>query len=424
MNRLIENHIIFYIALFIPFLNMFLAPHVYMIRGGLVISVVSLLIIAFNFKNVIFILRKKILFSLFIIIELVSIFGYYKLRNEIELSKISFLILSNINYLLLPQLIFFITGVWAGKNKTSINRGINIVLNLNFILISLGILLYVIRPSFYLDFIEYNFPAGFVFYGGFYPRLISFLGDSMSIGVLCSSSFVLSIIYTDRKWKRFIYPAFFLVGCIMSMQRGAWLSISMGLFLLFLWKHKMIFSYLRKVNKNAFFIILFLLLMSSIIMLNFNNEVAGNFFQELGNRFGRISTAISERTSQWENVKYALDYSILFGKGLGTLSHKAVNVGLEGTIPDGNYFRIIGENGILGASAFFLLLAVALLASYFTKEKGLSIAICIYVFQAIGNNVFDLYYASFIFWYILGICHSNISYYYHNGKYKISVNAT
>ncbi len=407
---LFETHIVFYIALLIPFLNMFLAPHVYMIRGGMVLSVIALLMISFNLKDVLKILRFKVLFSFFIFFEIVSLFGYFKLKSEIDTKTISFLIFSNINYLLLPQLMFFLLGVKNGINQLSIKKSINIILNLNFILILMGVILYIIKTDFYLEFLKYNFPKGFVFYGGFYPRLISFLGDSMSIGVLCSSSFILALVYSDQKWKRILYPFIFLVGDVMSMQRGAWLSLFMGTGLLMLWKRKLIFDLLRRVNKKILLSIFLVFILAIIVISFIDIKALDSFLQELGNRFGRITTAISERTSQWENVTYALEYNPLLGKGLGTLSHKAVNVGLSGTIPDGNYLRIIGETGILGGLSFLCLLGIAFLAAYKSNQKGLSIVLVIYSFQAIGNNVFDLYYASFIFWFVLGLSHSSISY--------------
>ena len=143
-------------------------------------------------------------------------------------------------------------------------------------------------------------------------------------------------------------------------------------------------------------------------LLGFGLIVSSNFieidspiFVDLFNRFNAIDNAFNERSYQFENFIYLIS-KFPFGVGLGLLSHKASDLNLLYTTPDGNYYRIFGETGFFGFVSFATLIISSVYKSYKRKLKLFFIIIIIYLLQSLGTNVLDLYAASFFFWYVIG----------------------
>ena len=345
---------------------------------------------------------KNILFIIFMLIELLSFLNmiFYPLSREF-VEKNPTMIFQGISYILIPQVFFYTAGSIIGTNQHSINKNISIILHVNFIMIIIGIILYLLRPDFYLNFQERVLGDIFNYYNGKYPRLTSYIGNSMIIGNISATSFILSIKYIRQKKKRNIFLFTFLFALILSFQRGAWISFLISLFL---------YYYLDNFFKNgkitlkksylSYIIILSLILPFLIYYFIDNYDIV-----QLYNRISSIGNALNERMYTWKYAENILKENI-FGAGLGMLSHKSANLGFKYSIPDANYFRIAGEIGIFG---FFIFLLILFIAIYITLRKKLIVLFSffvIYIFQAIGTNVFDLYYCSFLFWFILGIIYS------------------
>src|SRR5690606_10385145 len=88
-------------------------------------------------------------------------------------------------------------------------------------------------------------------------------------------------------------------------------------------------------------------LFSPLIILLLTNFVD---FKSIFDRFLAITTGISERSNQWTYLN-TLDMELIFGNGLGTMSHKALDIS-EFLINDGGYFKLIAETGIIGFLLF------------------------------------------------------------------------
>ena len=119
------------------------------------------------------------------------------------------------------------------------------------------------------------------------------------------------------------------------------------------------------------------------------------------NRFDAFENAFDERSNQYDNFLYIIS-KYPFGLGLGLLTHKASDLNLTLTTPDGNYYRIFGELGFIGFFSFLFLILKSLYFSFKKRFKLYFIILSVYCLQAFGTNVFDLYAASFFFWYIIG----------------------
>ena len=113
-----------------------------------------------------------------------------------------------------------------------------------------------------------------------------------------------------------------------------------------------------------------------------------------------------ERADQYESFAVVFK-TYPFGLGLGLLSHKAANLGLLFSTPDGNYYRIFGELGIMGLVSFCALVFSTLFKAFKRRMHLALLVVSIYLLQAAGTNVFDLYAAGFLFWYFIGFVNGN-----------------
>jgi O-antigen ligase len=141
--------------------------------------------------------------------------------------------------------------------------------------------------------------------------------------------------------------------------------------------------------------------LSTVFILKRYVDIESPIFIDLFNRLNAFDNAFNERSDQYVNFLYLI-FNFPFGVGLGLLSHKASDLNLLYTTPDGNYYRIFGELGFLGFISFLILILSCLYKSYKQKLRLFLIIIMVYFLQAFGTNVFDLYVASFFFWYVIG----------------------
>ena len=308
------------------------------------------------------------------------------------------LLLNGLSYILIPQVLFYFIGFNLAKasdsNLDQVKTSIIFIFGWVY---TLGLVLHFSRPDFFNAFLERmflnEFGSGYV---DFYPRMTIYW-NSMIVGVLGVCFFWLSIYANGIKmfWK-WILGVVFISSLLFSVQRGAWLALGFSSLLFIL----MNFS----PRRIAFIILVFLLLgILSMSMPSFILEDKSlAIVVELLNRFDNLEEAFSERGYQLDNFIYIIT-NFPSGVGLGMLSHKAADLGLLLTTPDGNYYRIFGELGVLGAIAFSALV-ISTMFKAFERRDQISLIIClIYAVQALGTNVFDLYAAGFLFWFILGL---------------------
>ncbi len=342
--------------------------------------------------------QKSRIFLFLLILEIGSFINYIILdysRNVVYENPE--LLIQGISYLLVPQLLFYYLGFNQSlKNQDSWRKDFIVILFIFAFIFLYGIYLHFWRPDYFNLFLERVFlndpQTG---YTTIYPKYTIFW-NSMIVGVLGVALFWLNLLIKNHIFfYRFFFSMIFLTAIVFSTQRGAWISLSIsGLIVLF-----MTFR-IRKILKYLFYLsvigVVFFLISRFLVIQN-NYEI----YIDLLNRFDNIENAFADRNNQFENFLFLIS-KYPFGIGLGLLSHKASDLGLSFTTPDGNYYRIIGEIGILGFISFFTLLIFSLYKAYKTRIIYLFVILIIYFLQAIGTNVFDLYAASFFFWYIIG----------------------
>lgn len=373
-----------------------------------VIALIYLIIRSSSFIGVLF-SRKSRIFLFFVILEIVSFINYVILdysRNIVYENPE--LLIQGISYLLIPQLLFYYLGFNQSiENQDYWQKNFIVILFIFALVFLYGIYLHFSRPDYFNLFLERIFlndpETG---YKTIYPKFTIYW-NSMIVGVLGVAFFWLNILIKNHSlFYRFLFSMIFLTAVVFSTQRGAWLSFLIsGLIVLFMtfksWRPLKYLFYLSLTGVILLFIPKFLVIES-------NYEI----FIDLLNRLDNIEHALADRSNQFDNFLFLIS-RYPFGIGLGLLSHKASNLGLSLTTPDGNYYRIFGEIGLLGFISFFILIVFSIYKAYKTRIIFLFVILVIFCLQAIGTNVFDLYASSFLFWYIIGFV---------NGYNTLSVN--
>jgi hypothetical protein len=189
------------------------------------------------------------------------------------------------------------------------------------------------------------------------------------------------------------------LAVILSFRRAAMYTAAFGFVALNI---LILFKFIKgKKIKFLLFETLFLILLAIYIGLSTENF---EFFIDLSERFASFSDAIGERADSWsDGLKNT--YSLLTGDGLGIYGHKVVEFS-DSYIPDGNYFRMIAEIGIIG---FLLFLSIIFTAIYngFLKINTHYIQLLIVIMvcmQSVGSDMFSFQLVAPIFWYSIGAC--------------------
>jgi hypothetical protein len=389
--------IIFFFLLInlLSFISMFYSFYV-----SFIFFIISIIYLFLNASNLVLSLCNDSArwFLFYLIAEVLSLLNILTLSYS---RKIIFihpeLLLSGLSYILVPQILFF----YLGYNLSTKPKSEQELIKKNLILIFggaffLGLFLHFNRPDFFTIFLERIFLSevgtGYI---GFYPRMTIYW-NSMIVGVLGVCFFWITIFQTGLSiMYKWLFGSIFFLGALLSAQRGAWLAFGFSSLLFFFLRFSLK-RFLVIISFSLSFTLLFMLLLSY-----FPEFDSFGSFVDIVNRFDSFGEAFSERRSQYDNFIYIIQ-NYPFGVGLGLLSHKAADIGLSLTTPDGNYYRIFGELGIFGAIAF-----IGLIVSSVTKAlngfKQIGLIVCaIFIVQAFGTNVFDLYAAGFLFWFFLG----------------------
>lgn len=379
-----ENNI-FLIVTLTYFLRLFF----YGTRPGVVFSFLALIIWgSFIYRYHICFKKENILFIIFLIISIFSGI-HYLLIQGID-SKLFF---HGIQFNVLPMALY-LSGMISAKNEN--DRILKQIILSNAIIIGGGLLLYFLFPDILINFL-YRFagPNFCLEYYKLYPRLTSIFANATSVGTISAVSIPLIFMFYNKYKFNFIYflglLSLFLLGAFLSMQRSAWVASVFALIISYiifmLYKEKKF-----KTNVKLLIFVVIVVIIMYVIPLE-----QGNVMSFALERFYSIFN--TDVTKRWiYGISVFEQYP--FGIGIGRAGHKAIQFGFRG-IPDGNYFRIISELGILGILTF-LLLSMESLINSFKYNPYLFVAICIYLIQAVASNIIDFAYTGSIFWFIIG----------------------
>lgn len=328
-----------------------------------------------NFDNV---------FGLYIFFCIISGAGY--LIN----GKPILLFFQGISYNLFPALVYLIGAKDAGeRDGDAINRAF---LGSMFVIV-VGLLFYYLKPDYYYSHLGQSLDS-FVWGLNDY-RYGSFI-TSLNLGSLCVTSIGLwfSTIRKRNILLNGVFAISILLSLFLSMQRSAWIASAICIIFIVL---------LSKLSKRRKFVIVSLTVLLFCFTLVgseriFTTAQIDNFRNRLS--YLTVEKMVSTRISQWRiGIDTFFDYP--FGAGLGTMGHKAAEAGFTEVVADGNYLRMLSEIGIIGFCTF-LILIIRGVKNVFGKQMEILAVLIGFCLQAVGSNVFDLFYSSLFFWYLLG----------------------
>jgi hypothetical protein len=333
--------------------------------------------------------------------NLITVFGYFQLNNTYSLLNYIY----GIHNCVLPILLFYFVQLIPVEEVIPFFKRI---LFLNFILCITGILLFLLRPDFYTDYLsrilnDLNLSEAWQLYG----RLQSYVG-STSVGNIGTVSFILTIFIIRKGYLRYLYLLTFALTVSFTQQRGPIVFLLFSSLTLTLY-YLIAASPVKKIRfiSAAFASVIFLI----IIFKDVFNENFFNVVEIFSYTIDRVSTETQpEHVLGEREIGYIKAWDIVkqfpLGVGLGatlSASEQASNSGL-GQVVDANFARILADTGFIGLGLFFLVLATAFLKSLTAKNLlFFSFIILFYSFQAVGTNVFDSFICIHLFWIYLGV---------------------
>jgi len=384
INKTEKN--IFIILTLVYFLRLFF----YEIRPGVIFSLMALIIWgSFIYRGNICVKKENILFVIYLMIIIFSGINYLLIQDTD-----SMLYFHGIQFLVLPMALY-LTGMISARNRN--DKILKQIILSNVIIIGGGLLLYFLFQDILTSFLYHLGENKFsVEYYKLYPRLISFIGSSTSVGTISAVSIPLTFMFYDKYKLNFVcfsgLLSLFLLSAFLSMQRSAWVASVFAIITSYI-----ILYILYRENKIKTSIKLLIFVVMVVIIIYVMQLEQGNVMSFALERFYSIfNSNIIDRWTYGINIfeKHP------FGIGIGRASHKAIQFGFMG-VADGNYFRILSELGILGM-LLFLLLSMESLINSLKYNPYLFVVICIYLIQAVASNIIDFAYSGSIFWFVIG----------------------
>jgi hypothetical protein len=221
---------------------------------------------------------------------------------------------------------------------------------------------------------------------------LSATGALGAIGLLLS----LDVLYKSKFKRGKVIFLICFIALVLSYRRAA---LYTGVFAI-LWMNYLMFFKLKGSKLKLFIFELLAIFLFLYNLLDSNPD----FLIDLYERFNSLSDAIDERSDSW-TAGLSNTQNFIVGDGLGRYGHKAVEYS-DMYIPDGNYFRMIAEIGIIGISLFIIIIIKALYKGFSNirthyVQLGIIIMVCMI---SVGSDMFSFQLVAPIFWYSIGAC--------------------
>lgn len=375
-------------------------------------ALTSLVIIFFIITNIRKILYKinKYNISFYFLLAITAISSLNYVLNDIVnefLSEHIDAIFKIISYLVIPQFFYFLAGFSIEKTEgNNINKIVKIIVSLNFISIISAIILYYTMPDFYYTYAQNILSDIFNFEESNYPRMIGYYGNSMLMGIVCSITIPLAFMTNYNGWIRLLIVSTAIIGSILTLQRASIITSILSFIFLIAINYKKTNITRKNILQILFFAIIFLISISILIDTS-TFELISSAIDRSTDRLGTLGESLNEREDQYQQFSQAF-FQHPLGLGIGMMSHVTAGYQFKYSVPDSNYLRILGEINISGLISFLLTVIISIINGYKNKNYNLIVVVLIYLVIATGTNAFDFYYASYIFWFSLGVlCASN-----------------
>jgi hypothetical protein len=382
------------------------------VRAGAMLSMLMLAGLVLNFDSVLkpLIRPEHRLFQIFLALEILSFVHYVTNSEAVSfVSNHPRIILEVISYILIPQLFFYWIGVELSISSLNINLQFRNIIIVNLGLIILCIILHLWVPDFYINFATQYFEttsSGQSSDKEIIPRMHGYM-NSMELGMICSSNIVFAGVLIKNKFYKIGIILVFLLGSILTLQRGSWVACLLAILLLSgisLLKNKLDFVDFFRKNLLEIGVAVAIVLIGFLVFASLSEDSEG-YAPHLLSRIAEFADAANERSQQVVDAKIVLE-KYPFGIGLGLLTLRGTDYGFRYSVTDTIYYRMFAELGYIGGLVFVAFLIGGLIKLYKKRLFYLVAVLLIYMFQATGSAVFELYYCSFPFWMFMAIAYN------------------
>jgi O-Antigen ligase len=361
------------------------------VKPGVIISLMFVILWLLNVKKLLYLgFSKYWQFNLFLFSAILSA-SNYDLSSDTNIE----LYFYGIVYQILPMIYFYLGTMISNDRFHALVKRLIIA---NVIICLSGLIFFFHSFLFYVDYRRMLNESYMLSLDETSPRLASFIG-SVIVGNICANSIpLLFLLFVERKLRLFNLVALYIVFVLclaLTFQRGAWVAMIISMVIGIAASLKMIIK-----NPIAYTSVIFGSILLGFITIQYASQLGGiEWF------LGRIDSiksgeAIEERSDQWGQGLF-LFVNRPLGYGIGCFSHKAISLGNTG-IPDGNYFLILVEQGLIGFSLFSIVVITACVKS-FLHNKYIFACLVVFLIQAIGSNLLEFTYVSSLFWLLIGI---------------------
>lgn len=231
-----------------------------------------------------------------------------------------------------------------------------------------------------------------------YARFGSFL-DSYHVANfgVCAVCFIFGLMRSnDSKSIRllgYLSLGIVVVAVMLSRQRVA-MFIGGALLIYYIFK-----GLKNKTSIIGILCVLLILLYSVPYFLDdtMSSEIFGRFSND------SRSSLVSIRMHQWIEAITGLMEPI-FGNGIGSGGHIAIEHGMHPSIADGSYFKIWLEGGMYSSFLFLAIIGLSLWRAFVNRNKYyVEFPILLFfLFSLLGANIIDMPYIIAPLWYVIG----------------------
>lgn len=214
------------------------------------------------------------------------------------------------------------------------------------------------------------------------------------------------------------YFIFLLFGVICAAQRSGWLACIYGMLL---------FCYVNmKKGDSRYVRYLILGIFLFIMLLSYLISTTGFDISFFLQRFEDLHSATDERNEQWI-AGWSNFVKMPIGAGSGQIGQVATRYaeGAYNTVPDGDYFRVLSEYGIVGG-LFYIVILFLYGVTLFTIKKSISLKRCCILsifgglcIQMIGSNITEFFFTNFLYWTFVGYLFVELNLIYVSSKNKV-----
>lgn len=193
------------------------------------------------------------------------------------------------------------------------------------------------------------------------------------------------------------------IAMILTMQRSAWISAFLFLFLYFIYL-------LNKKNiliKYSNFLFIFFIL-AIVVLLYIPSDFIKFLLMRLSSIAGDSANPIRERSLQWLGGLYNF-MSVPSGIGIGTVGQSARYLGHSeyNLVFDGDYFRILSEVGLVSLffySCVFIKIIFKIINLYKQNLESLTLLLIVLglSINMIGSDTTEFYFVNFLYWLFVG----------------------